>query len=279
MNPNTMRAGRSSHARRAAAWGAALLMVGAGITAAAASASADDLAASPDPLNITLSPTPTPGATTGAPVTRTVTVTLVAVNDDGHAGCNLENEKNSQGHGLNASVVSSNTAVATVSPSTLHFTRCGAEGAKTFDVTGLSTGSSTISITPTDWRSANPNNVVFNADTVVVNVTIGDGTGIIDDIDTCSRPAAPAWANAFLKASGVKNKTTIQNTISAVAKRMIQGAAMPPATEGGEVVGKDSADYAGAVYDYMASIPVAGLKPRSEALAGAIAIRPGWECS
>lgn len=37
-------------------------------------------------------------------------------------------------------------------------------------------------------------------------------------------PAAPAWANAILRANGIKNKTTIQNTISSVAKHMTNGA-------------------------------------------------------
>src|SRR5688572_17152995 len=60
--------------------------------------------------------------TVAAFITRTITLTAVDDvdwngDDDVAKWCNLKNQNNLPGHGLTASVTSSNTAVATVSPS------------------------------------------------------------------------------------------------------------------------------------------------------------------
>jgi len=62
------------------------------------------------------------------------------LNDDGKNGCNLTG-----GTSLTISITSSNTAVATVSPSSVMFTSCG--DTQTLTVTPLSQGSTTVSAT------------------------------------------------------------------------------------------------------------------------------------
>ncbi|HEY3436302.1 MAG TPA: PxKF domain-containing protein [Actinotalea sp.] len=70
------------------------------------------------------------------------TLRVFTTGDDGKAGCNLTGQTT-----LTVSLVSSNPAVATVSPSTLTFTSCGFTGNVT--VTPLTAGTATISASQT----------------------------------------------------------------------------------------------------------------------------------
>jgi hypothetical protein len=72
----------------------------------------------------------------------TTTLALRTANDDGKNGCNLPGSTK-----LTLSVVSSNPAVATVSPSSVTFTSCG--DSKVLTVTPVASGTATVSATET----------------------------------------------------------------------------------------------------------------------------------
>lgn len=129
-------------ARRAAAALAAgsLLLAGAGVVHADLIKHEDTVAtvAKVMPLNV------------GGP-DGTTTLVVVEQNDDGKNGCNLTGDKT-----LTVSLASSNTAVATVSPSSVTFGACGDK--KTLTVTPVSAGDANISATQT----SNTTNGSFN---------------------------------------------------------------------------------------------------------------------
>jgi hypothetical protein len=220
--------------------------------------------------------TPTTDAVVVAPVASVnVGITLVAVTGEwgGDQGCNLKNEQNAPGHFLDASVTSDNPAVATVDASTLHFTGCGTT--ESFNITGVSCGTATITVAPADHVSAGGANAVFSEGTIAVTVTGCDGppTGMED----CAHPAAPAWAAAILAGNGVKGSNkAYSKLISSVAHAMLQGAAFP---SGSDVVAKDQAAYSTAVWDYMQAQNVANNYRLDLANGPEAVARPGWECN
>ena len=87
---------------------------------------------------------------------------VVTQKDDGKNGCNLTG-----GSTLTLSVASSNTSVATVSPSSVTFNSCGAQPALT--VTPVAQGSATISVSETSNTTAGSFNL--SPATFTVNVT------------------------------------------------------------------------------------------------------------
>ena len=71
------------------------------------------------------------------------TIYVVPAEGDGDPGCNLDGGTES----VTLNLVSDNTAVATVSPSTLVMSACGATGAKAVTVTPVGVGTATITTT------------------------------------------------------------------------------------------------------------------------------------
>ena len=224
----------------------------------AAYAIGDDLVASPDAVN------PAVGASVP------VNVTLVAADDPDWNGddqvdkrCNLRGE----GHYVNASVTSSNPAVATVDPALLQFTDCGQTLPIT--ITAVSCGSAEITITEAASNNAGGVNAVFSEDKIVVTVNSNCDTG--PPITACARPAAPAWAAAILKANAVKPKAA-DNLISMVAGHMTQGAAFDGYAK------SESPEYEDAVYAFLlANKPGNVSLPKGPA--DVKVVKPSWACT
>jgi hypothetical protein len=217
----------------------------------------------------------------------TVGITLVAADDVGWNGddtlkrfCNLKNGFNEPGHFLQASVTSSNTAAATVSPSVIDFTNCGQTRTITITsaVDAVCGSTSTITVAYLDSRNAGGSNAVFSEDTITVTVTCDPG-GPVTGINTCGAPAAPAWAAAILQANGIKGSNKAYSTlISSVAHAMVQGAAFPTGDPVTPFVSKADQDaYSAAVYAYMRANKPVSLK-LDKGPADAKLIRPGWVC-
>lgn len=232
-------------------------------------ASADDFVSS-DPGPIT--------------TTTTVSISLVAVpgevpSDNGD-GCNIGNASDS--HTVTAAIESSDTAVATVDPSSMTFETCGVGQNLTITVyQQVCNASATVTISE---QSVYPNDNsikgAFNTETLIVNSAGSNNadpscTGGGGGTSICAEPAAPAWAAALLKASGIKAKqTTLSNYISSVAEHM------GPQTEFDgtpkSAVGPGTGDaYPNAVRDYM--VNTLGLTTLAD-VDSARLIRPGWDC-
>ena len=211
-------------------------------------------------------------------------VTLVAVDDPNwngdnqlHTLCNIRTNSGSQY--VDATVTSSNTSIATVSPAQLHFTGCGQSFPIT--ITGIGCGPATININVFDSKTAAPPHVTFSDASITVTVTDPscNGGGGGGGIGSCAQPAAPAWAAAILQKNGVKpNAKTSSNLISQVAHTMLKGAAFPdyraghnPAVE--QVNKTDQVAYANSVWAYMKT-----LTSSVNTYGPAAAARPGWEC-
>jgi hypothetical protein len=230
----------------------------------ASAAGADDFTASQS--TVTVAPS----------VSTTVAVSLVAVKGEwmGDHGCDLKNPQNDQGHFVTASVTSGDTNVATVSPSSLRFTDCGAP--QNIVITSVNCGDTAVSIAYDADRSAGGSNAVFTDTSIAVHVT-GCDAGGVTSIGTCAQPAAPAWAAAILQANGVKGSNKGYSTlITSVAHAMVQGAAFPSGTT---VVSKtDQAAYSAAVYAYMQAQNQAQNLKLNLAKGPDQAARPGWEC-
>jgi hypothetical protein len=172
------------------------------------------------------------------------TILSIQVDDQpDHPGCNLNNDNRF----VQLAAASSDEAVATVA---------FLDGDDTFNGDQDCSETLTVVVTPHAAGTAEmtfsvaddfvPGNAVFALDTARFNVTVtgdgsGGGGGEVCDAD----PAAPAWANAILKANGVKNKTAVKNTISSVAQHMTQGAAFSGYAK------SDHPDYENAVWEYM----------------------------
>lgn len=222
--------------------------------------------------------TPSTDAVVVAPVASVnVGITLVATTGDwgGDQGCNLKNEQNNPGHFLDASVTSDNPAVATVDQATLHYTGCG--DTESFNITGVSCGTATITVAYADARSAGGGKAAqFSQGTIAVTVNGCDGPP--SGIEDCAHPAAPAWAVALLQGNGVKGSNkAYSKLISSVAHTMLQGAAFP---SGSDVIAKDqSAAYSTAVWEYMKAQNLANNYKLNLAKGPAQVARPGWECN
>lgn len=182
--------------------------------------------------------------------TQTVSVTLVAVDDDGHDGCNLVSPN---GHELIASVTSNDETVATVSTDSLEFHACGPAAAQSFDIAAVAGGSTSVTIAKLSSTNAGGPNAIFSTEIVYVTVS-GDG----GQVTVCDGPAAPAWAAHILKSSGkAKKQTDVANYVSQVAKRMDTGASFLPVS--GPLVAKSNQSaYAIAVRDYLRAFPGLG---------------------
>jgi hypothetical protein len=219
---------------------------------------------------------PSTSSVTMAPVaSTTVGITLVATSGEwgGDHGCDLKNGQNVQGHFLDASVTSGDTAVATVDQSVISFTDCGQTANITIRSVGC--GDTAVAVAYLDSRSAGGVNAVFSDASIAVHVG-GCGTGSTT-LDDCASPAAPAWAAAILQANGIKGSNKGYSTlITSVAHAMLQGAAFPSGTT---VVSKsDQAAYSAAVYAYMLGQNQALNLKLNLAKGPADAIRPGWVC-
>jgi hypothetical protein len=124
----------------------------------------------------------------------------------------------------------------------------------------------TFSGTPSD---PNDPHIGYSYAESTFDVTVLDSVTPPPPVVCDADPAAPAWANAILKANNVKNKTTVQNTISSVAHHMTQGAMF-------DGIAKNiHPDYENAVYNYLKDTLHIAL-PLADAAHSA---RPGWECS
>jgi hypothetical protein len=132
------------------------------------------------------------------------------------------------------------------------------------DVTPLAAGTTSVSFSIDTEKTPSDPHLAFSLveASFQVNVTPapdgGGGGGTECDAD----PAAPAWANAMLRAGGYKNKMAT-NLISEVA-----GAMGPGATFGGELK-NDHPAYEAAVLSYLK------LHGAPNAV---MAGRPGWVC-
>jgi hypothetical protein len=93
--------------------------------------------------------------------TKTTSLYVSPANGDGKNGCNLTSSSS-----LTLGVASSNTAAATVSPSSVTFTSCS--DSKTLTVTPVAQGSATISATQT----SNTTGGTFNLDSAKFTVNV-----------------------------------------------------------------------------------------------------------
>ena len=138
----------------------------------------DSIDATAESVNLTVGGAATP-----------VGLKVNATGGDGKSGCNLTGSTYVQ-----FSVASSNTAAATVSPSSVRFNSCGDTPSLT--VTPVATGSATVSLT----QSANTTSGTFNSAPATFNVTVSAAAA-----PAC--PAAPTAAPAVV-ASNTPDATT-----------------------------------------------------------------------
>lgn len=197
--------------------------------------------------------------------------TTLQVQVDGHPdhpGCNL----NGTPHILTMSVASSAPEIATaVITGDNVFDTCAEILTVTVTPNATTAGQALITFSGVGETSNDPHlRFSFDEAAFLVNVTttVTPPPPSVCDAD----PAAPAWANAILKANGVKNKTTIQNTISAVAHHMTQGAMF-----GGFAKNAHPA-YENAVYSYLTAPTPAGLGITGLTVDAQHSARPGWDC-
>jgi hypothetical protein len=131
-------------------------------------------------------------------------------NSDGQNGCNIQG-----GESLKVNVASSNTAVATVSPSSLTFTACGDTPSVT--VNGVSAGTADITLS----QSSNNTGGSFNFATAKFSVTVSDPTPPADTtaptIDYTLTPGIPDGNNGWYK-SDVTLVWNVSDPESAVTK-------------------------------------------------------------
>jgi hypothetical protein len=186
---------------------------------------------------------------------------------DDHPGCNIQGNGP---HQLAMAASSSNAGIVAVSflNNDNVFDNC--DEVLTVNVTGLVAGSTTVTFVGTPDTSNDPH-ITFSYGEATFDVTVTAVTTpppVVCDAD----PAAPAWANAILKANGIKNKTTMQNTISSVAHHMTQGAKFDGVAKSVHPA------YENAVYNYMTAATPGGLG-LTLPLNAQQSARPGWECS
>ena len=139
--------------------------------------------------------------------TKSVGYLVDPTNGDGKNGCNLTGDKT-----LGVSVASSDTSVATVSPSSLTFDSCGATPSVT--VTGVSAGTATISLTQT----SNNTGATFDLAPATFSVTVQAATSPPPPADTTApvitkvvTPASPDGQNGWYKSNVSVDWTVVDN--------------------------------------------------------------------
>lgn len=223
-------------------------------------------------------------STTALTQTDTVTVWVVATDDDvngdvDHGACNIGSGKNKPF--VEASVVSSDPAVASVDKEKLTFSGCGDTFAQDVEVTLIPDlclpKTAMITISESNRGPGNSVKGEFSIETINVSVAASNaldptctGGGGGGGSQLCAEPAAPAWAAALLKASNLKGKASKEtnNYISSVAHHMTNGAVF-------DTFAKSDPGYPAAVRSYMVNtLGLSGLA----SVDAARAIRPGWTC-
>jgi hypothetical protein len=240
---------------------AAVLATGSLVLSFAAAASADTIY---NTLDGTVDATAEVMNLTAGGSNGTTTLQVQVDSHPDHTGCNIQGGP----HQLAMSVSSSDPTIATAAfgGGDSIFDTCDEVLTVVVTPSATTAGQTTISFSGVADTSSDPHITFSYAEaTFVVNVTAGTTPPpVVCDAD----PAAPAWANAILRANGIKNKTTIQNTISSVAKHMTNGAMFDG------VVKNAHPAYETAVYNYMKNTLSLNLAaPDWSAIA-----RPGWEC-
>ncbi len=225
---------------------AAILVLG------ASAAMADDFA---NNLDLTVD---TALETITVPVTSTAPVQIRLIKDK---NCDLAgNDANRKKVVLSASSSDPGVASVAFTGGISTITECGQF--VTVDVTGLAVGTSTVTFTGEETAPP-PSTFTYGGAAFIVNVTDGAPPAACD-----ADPAAPAWAAAILKASGVKNgNTATNNYVAIIAKEMTQGAVF---------AGFDKADhpsYENAVHDRLEVLTRKTLRSAADSA------RPGWECA
>ncbi|MCA1845293.1 MAG: hypothetical protein LC792_19290 [Actinobacteria bacterium] len=204
----------------------------------------------------------------GANGSTTLQIQLEGHTDGDHPGCNIQGDA----HTLTMSLSNSNPAAASAAfaGGDAVFDTC--DDILTVVVSPLAVGQTTISFSGVG-DTANDPHLHFSYDQAAFLVNVTAATTPPPPVVCDADPAAPAWANAILKANpNMKNKTTVQNTISSVAHHMTQGAMF-------DGVAKNAhPDYENAVYHYMTTAAPAGLG-LSLSVDAQHSARPGWECS
>lgn len=192
-------------------------------------------------------------------------------NGDDHPGCNINGQ-----HSLAMAAVGYDPDVVSVAflSGDNVFNDCDEELTVTVTA-GAAVGSTTVSFVGDPTTASDPH-ITFSYDEAAFNVNVIEDTTpppVVCDAD----PAAPAWANAILRAYGIKNKTDVKNTISAVAGHMGPGAMF----DGIEKNNHFEHAYEGAVYAYMAKAKANGGLGLTlpEDADWSLIVRPGWECS
>lgn len=192
-----------------------------------------------------------------------------------HSGCNIQGGP----HFIGLTIANDNTVATDVT----FVSGTGTEGAidrfdsctdKLYvDVNPLAAGTSNVSFSIDSSKTNNDPALTFSLTQASFQVVVADGTTPPPPAVCDADPAAPAWANAILKANDMKNKTTVQNTISSVAHQMTQGAVF------GGFAKNAHPDYENAVYTYMTKSKALGglglVLPKNAQQSA----RPGWECS
>lgn len=178
-----------------------------------------------------------------------------------HPNCNIQGGP----HQLTVRATSSDPAVADLANGpTYTFGSCDDVIDVTVVATGL--GSATINFTVDSSNTANDPKLMWNTAEAdfVVNVTEGGSGGTVCDAD----PAAPAWAAAILKASGLKpgaKETT--NLISTIAREMTQHA---------DFAGLQKSNHP--AYEDAVRDRLDALTTKPIIADAASAARPGWTC-
>ena len=132
--------------------------------------------------------------------TAAVLLSVVPTGGDGKPGCNLTGSTT-----FTASVGSSNTAVATVSPSSVTFSSCG--DTPTLTVTSGIAGSAVVSLTQTGNTTDGSFNVA--PATFTVRVTATDSTAPV--ISYVLAPASPDGANGWYTSNVTLTWTVTEN--------------------------------------------------------------------
>ncbi len=239
----------------------ALAAITAALMLVATAAFGDHFDADPDEVDVYTVDEP------GQPASAVVAVALVADNDgDGQSPVDCDLDHPTQERSVTASVSSANTAVATVLPAQLVFSECGVP--QNITITAQGCGQTTITI-EMESTTVPGQSGTFTEESIAVTVD-GNDCENGGELEVCSEPAAPAWANAFLKRTNIKGKQHGE-LVSSVARNMGKGATF-------EGVAKSQQEaYAQAVLDFLkANAPSPG--NQFNALTVASSARPGWAC-